>query len=82
MLTVKEYAFCPRPESPEYGLLFCVDDDGKRWTCRGDPELVKMVRDASPEVLAELLIGGTWEQREGWPDEWVDDDPRDDDGDA
>jgi hypothetical protein len=36
----------------------CIDDDGKRWTLRGDPELVKMATDARPETLAGLTVGG------------------------
>jgi hypothetical protein len=28
----------PTPENPEYGLLFRVDEEGKRWTLRGDPD--------------------------------------------
>ena len=68
-LRPKEYAFWPTPEDPEYGLLFCVDEEGKRWTLRGDPDLVRMLRDAGPEGRGELSIGGVWEQRKGWPDE-------------
>jgi integrase len=72
-MTPKEYAFWPTPEDAEYGLLLCVDDGGKHWTLRGDPELVKMIRDAGPDVRAGLTMSGTWERREGWPDEWADD---------
>jgi hypothetical protein len=69
-LTPKEFAFWPDPEQPDFGLLLCEDDAGRRWTLRGDPELVKMLRDAPPALRANLTLGGAWEQREGWPDEW------------
>jgi hypothetical protein len=65
-----EYAFWPSPENAEYGLLLCEDEDGKRWTLRGDPEFVKMMLELPPEARQDLEIGGEWEELEGWPDEW------------
>ena len=68
-----EYAFLPNEEHAEYGLLLCEDDDGEHWTLRGDPELVRMladVADSGASALADLEVGGEWERRRGWPDEW------------
>ena len=59
-LTVHEYAFWPDPENAEIGLLFCEDDDGQHWTLSGDPDLVRMLRDAPPETRDGVEIGGGW----------------------
>lgn len=69
-LTPREFAFWPDEASATYGLLFCDDDEGHHWTLRGDPDLVRMIRDAPPGVLADAELGSTWERLEGWPDEW------------
>ena len=74
-MTIKEGAFWPDPQHPQYGLLFCVDEAGNRWTLRGDPQLVKMAMTLNGKVDVESTtgtgIGGSWEQRPGWPDEWT-----------
>jgi hypothetical protein len=67
-----EYAFWPGDLDAVYGLLLCEDDEGNHWTLRGDPDLVRMIRDSPPSVRAGLTAGGTWDEREGWPDEWAD----------
>jgi hypothetical protein len=68
-----EYAFWPDEQRATYRLVFCEDDDGNHITLRGDPELVRMMRDANREVVSESFdVGGVWERPEGWPDEWRD----------
>ena len=69
-LTPRELAFWPNEESAEFGLLYCEDERGERITVRGDPQLVRMLRDASPEMRADLDLGGEWERIDGWPEDW------------
>ena len=70
-MTPREFAFWPNPIEPTFGLLLCEDAKGRHWTLRGDPELVRMARDAPPNTLSDADLGGEWEAAEGWPDEWV-----------
>ena len=45
-------------DAVEHGLLFCLDAEGERWTAvTDDPDFVRLLRDASPEVRAGLEIG-------------------------
>jgi hypothetical protein len=73
----REYSFWPAPRealgrAPDYGILHVEMNGGERWTLRGDPELVEMIRDASARgsALGRASIGGEWEARPGWPDDW------------
>ncbi len=74
-LTIKEYDFWPTPDEPEYGVMLCEDGEGKHWTLRGDVILVEKARAAGVTDLGdEPLSSADWERREGWPDEWADED--------
>ena len=58
----------------EHYMLFCDDDAGQHWTIIGtDGQYFKMVKNASPEVLADLVIPTEKfpVKRAGWPDEWT-----------
>ena len=54
------------------GLLFCLDDEGRRYALVGEPDLLEMI------VTARRLgqefdpgdIENTWERYEGWPSDW------------
>lgn len=75
-IRLREFAFWPSWRAPEYGLLLVETDAGERWTLRGDPGLVEMVRDArasalSDATLPDATLGGQWQARRGWPDDWI-----------
>lgn len=56
-----------------YGLLHCVDEDGKHWTCvTEDVEYLSAIESADKNILANLDIPPDKfpVTREGWPDEW------------
>jgi hypothetical protein len=74
MLTPKEYVFWPSELEPVWGFLLCFDGDGNHVTLRGDPDLVRMVREALEHVVADLEVGGQWERRAGWPEDWQEED--------
>lgn len=71
-LRPREFAFWPDRIIPSSGCCCARTRTGKHWTLRGDPELVKMLRDMPAHLRADLEVGREWEKREGWPDEWVD----------
>jgi hypothetical protein len=83
-MTPREYAIADTPElvaalgrapSPGgWGLLFCTNDDGTRWTLgTQDVAYWRMLRDATPEARAGLeLPPDTFPfRRPGWPDDWT-----------
>jgi hypothetical protein len=54
---IREYGFWPSPDDPQYGLLMCQDEAGKRWTLRGDPEFVRLLAETPKHLRADLQIG-------------------------
>ena len=64
----------------EWGLLYCTDDDGRRWTLFGDHEFCRALRCASggkaigygQAILDEFPFEefGVEMKLPGWPDEW------------
>ena len=82
-LTIHEYAFADPAQSwavgleeREHGMLFCVDEDGKRWTAvTDDADYVRLIRAACEVDLPantdlELPLDKFPIRREGWPDDW------------
>lgn len=60
---VRGFSFFPKREQPEYGVLFCVDDDGEHSTAFVHPRIVKeLARD--PTSIRNL---GEWRMLAGWP---------------
>lgn len=66
-----------RPISVGWGLLHCVDEDGRHLTAvTSDVPYLRMLVEADlviPELLADLVIPAEKFPlvRAGWPDEWV-----------
>lgn len=65
-----EVAYYPTRVAREWGVLFCTDADGQRWTLAGDTGLTEMLEAAASSSLAGLVLGGDWYGIPGWPDEW------------
>jgi hypothetical protein len=70
MLHMREFAFYPSPEKPVFGLLFCVDNNGRHWTIKGAPENLRMILPAMDKQDLEVNPALFPRKHRGWPDEW------------
>jgi hypothetical protein len=72
MLHMREYAFFPCPEDPQYGLMMCVDDHGYKYTLRGPPDAVRMILEAECQGEKGFDVSPTLlpERFPNWPDDW------------
>jgi hypothetical protein len=84
MTEILEFSFYPTPTEPIWGCLHVLTDDfeGNPWdrraTMRGDPELVRALKetyhDQGPVDASRApqppITGGTWQITPGWPDDW------------
>jgi hypothetical protein len=44
---LRSYSFWPNEANPEYGRLFCADENGRRWTLLCDLAVLQLIRKAS-----------------------------------